>query len=158
MGRAAGVPPTNVVDCCIVSPHRAGNTCRLRSDCALGDGQGSDFPGQACRDRDLPGGVWNGLIILDEHVESVDIVAALVGAWVYPEVVELCPDKACGVAASECVRWTWVQVGLRVETIQQSGLLIDGNEPRGIWMVERDQIELARSHRVSVPWIEVRVG
>ena len=38
-----------------------------------------------------------------QYMEIVDIVAALVGAWVYPEVVELYPDKACVVEASECV-------------------------------------------------------
>ena len=49
-------------------------------------------------------------------------------------------------------------MGLWAETIQQPGLLIDGNEPRGVWVVERDQIGLALSRQMSVPWIEARVG
>ena len=51
VGRAAGVPPMNVVDCCVVSPHRTRNNYLWLSNHALGSGQGPDLPGyagQAC--------------------------------------------------------------------------------------------------------------
>ena len=38
---------------------------------------------------------------LDEHVKSVHIDAACVGAWVHQEVVELCPEMAYAVAAGK---------------------------------------------------------
>lgn len=57
MGRAAGVPPTNMVDCCIVSPHRAGNTCNVPT---------------------VHLAVGRVVIVLDKHVE-IEIFQLVVG-------------------------------------------------------------------------------
>ena len=54
----------------------------------------------------VPGVEWDGLDMLDEHVKSVDIDASRMGAWVHKEVVELCPEMACAVAAGERDPWT----------------------------------------------------
>ena len=54
--------------------------------------------------RVVPGGGWNGLDTLDEHVQGVDIDAARAGAWVHQEVVELCLEMACAVAAGNEAR------------------------------------------------------
>ena len=51
--------------------------------------------------RVVPGGGWDGLDMLDEHVKSVDVDAARVGAWVHHEVVELWSAIACAVAAGK---------------------------------------------------------
>ena len=64
----------------MVRPQRARNACPGpkseeraldrdlvdRSNCALGGG----------RSRELPGGICDGLVMLDEHFKSVDIMAA----------------------------------------------------------------------------------
>ena len=59
--------------------------------CTLGSGHG----------RVVHGGSLDGLDMLDEHVKSVDMDYARVGAWVHQEVVELCPEMACAVAAGK---------------------------------------------------------
>ena len=60
--------------------------------------------------------------MLDAHVKSGDIMAARVGAWVYPEVVEPCPDLASAVEASACVPCMWGPTGKDPVRIDGSGL------------------------------------
>jgi hypothetical protein len=67
---AAGFQLANVVDCCIVGPHRARNACHWESKCVHSSGQ-------ACV---LPAGGWSGFDMWDEHVMRVDIVVARVMA------------------------------------------------------------------------------
>jgi hypothetical protein len=62
-----------------------------QSKCTLVSGQGGV----------MPGGSWDCLNILCNHVKSVDSDVARVEAWVHQEVVELLPEIACAVAAGK---------------------------------------------------------
>ena len=57
---------------------------------------------------------WGHLCVLEEHVGSVNTVAARVMAYIHPEVVEAmgCKDEvdACADAVSKCCPWTWGRV------------------------------------------------